>query len=83
MRPLFPLALLALAATAANAATPSRSGAPEVKVAPPAAPLLDRVFASGVDNVRGTPVTVYTDREHPVEQGRGGRRYLDLGRAGA
>jgi len=62
MRPLFPLALIALAATAANAATPSRSGAPEVKVAPPAAPLLDRVFASGVDNVRGTPVTVYTDR---------------------
>jgi len=62
MRPLFPLALIALAATAANAATPSRSGAPEAKVVPPAAPLLDRVFASGVDNVRGTPVTVYTDR---------------------
>jgi len=62
MRSLFPLALIALAATAANAATPSRSGAPEAKVVPPAAPLLDRVFASGVDNVRGTPVTVYTDR---------------------
>jgi hypothetical protein len=62
MRPAFPLALLALAATAATAAPTSRSGAPDAMVAPPAAPLLDRVFASGSDNVRGTPVTVYTDR---------------------
>jgi len=62
MRPAFSLALLALVASAATAAPTSRSGAPDAKVAPPAAPLLDRVFASGSDSVRGTPVTVYTDR---------------------
>jgi hypothetical protein len=59
------LALLALAATSATASPTSRSGA-----TPPSAPAnvipasaLDRVFATGVDTIRGgDPVTVYTDR---------------------
>jgi hypothetical protein len=62
MRPAFPLALLALAATAATAATTTRSGASDAMTLPAATPLLDRVFASGLDRVRGTPVTVYADR---------------------
>ena len=60
---LSPLVLL-LAAVSANASTTARSGtnpAPAAADAP--AGLLDRVFASGVDAVRGgDPVTVFTDR---------------------
>jgi hypothetical protein len=58
------LALLALAATSATASTTSRSRAPQPAMAS-AIPtgMFDRVFASGLDAVRGgTPVTVYTDR---------------------
>jgi hypothetical protein len=59
------LALLALAATSATASTTSRSGAtpPSATANVNAAGMLDRVFASGVDAIRGgDPVTVYTDR---------------------
>jgi hypothetical protein len=60
------LALLALAATSASASTTLRSGAtpsPATADDIPAA-MLDRVFASGVDAIRGgNPVTVYTDRD--------------------
>ena len=56
------LALLALAATSASASTTSRSGAIAPAASLPAG-VLDRVFASGSDSVRGgSPVTVYTDR---------------------
>lgn len=53
--------LLLLAAASANASTASRSGASSTGGAVPTG-LLDRVFANGVDTIRGTPVTVYTDR---------------------
>ena len=59
------VALLALAATSATASTTSRSGAtPQPTMANAIrADILDRVFASGLDAIRGgTPVTVYTDR---------------------
>lgn len=56
------LALLALAASAASASTTSRSGAAAPRENLPVG-VLDRVFASGSDTIRGgSPVTVYTDR---------------------
>ncbi len=60
---LSPLVLL-LAITSANASTTSRSGTNPAPATPGVpAVLLDRVFASGVDSVRGgDSVTVYTDR---------------------
>ncbi|MEO7431179.1 MAG: hypothetical protein ABIR62_04030 [Dokdonella sp.] len=57
------LALLALAATSASASTTSRPGNLALAAAIPASTPFDRVFACGLDAVRGTdPVTVYTDR---------------------
>ncbi|HEY6942068.1 hypothetical protein [Dokdonella sp.] len=56
------LVLLALAASSASASTTSRSGANGPGEGLPV-DVLDRVFASGSDSVRGgSPVTVYTDR---------------------
>jgi hypothetical protein len=62
---LSPLALLLLAAASASASTHSRSGtSPAPATADLPAGLLDRVFANGVDVIRGgDPVTVYTDRD--------------------
>jgi hypothetical protein len=60
-----PLAALLLAAASANASTASRSGTNAASTAGDLPRfLLDRVFANGVDVVRGgDPVTVYTDRD--------------------
>jgi hypothetical protein len=55
----FSLLVVLLLAASASAATTSRSGAAPADLP---AGLLDRVFSNGVDTVRGTPVTVYTDR---------------------
>jgi hypothetical protein len=57
--------VLLLAAVSANASATSRSGTnPTRAAADVPAGLLDRVFANGVDTIRGgDPVTVYTDRD--------------------